>query len=53
MTMSPFTQISPSPSSFGFSILTSQHGSITPTVEGQGVIDKLDPLTYNEVYVSN
>ena len=28
-------------------------GSITPTVEGQGVIDKLDPLTYNEVYVSD
>lgn len=27
--------------------------SITPTVEGQGVIDKLDPLTYNEVYVSD
>lgn len=26
--------------------------SITPTVEGQGVIDKLNPLTYNEVYVS-
>ena len=27
--------------------------SITPTVEGQGVIDKLDPLTYDEVYVSD
>lgn len=26
---------------------------ITPTVEGQGVIDKLNPLTYNEVYVSD
>lgn len=26
---------------------------ITPTVEGQGIIDKLDPLTYNEVYVSD
>ena len=33
ITISPFTQISPSPSAVTFSNFTSQHGKITPTVE--------------------